>query len=105
MFKPALYKPRLNFQNTLSGVESQSAHKHSWSGCLHRGEPSASIKERLRQDTSPTTLDFICHVREGIIGNLPFPRNCGRPFSYFKSIHNKVHIISPNFTDEKSETH
>lgn len=80
MVKPALYKPHLNFQNTLSGVESQSTHKHSWSGCLRGGEPTASIKEKSREDTSLTTLDFICPVREALLGISLWPETVEGPF-------------------------
>lgn len=78
---------------------SQPTSVHGVS-CLHGGKPRAAIKERSREGISSASLDFTCHVGEGIIGHLPFARSCGRPFSYFKPIHNKVYSISLNFIDE-----
>lgn len=74
MFKLALPKPLVSLQNTLSGVVSQSAHKHSWSAYLHRGKPSSSTRYRAA-DASLTVRGVIWGAREGIIGWLPCSRN------------------------------
>jgi len=74
---------------------------------VERGAQGLHQREIWRSsfDSSLITLGFICHVREGIIGDLPCVTYCGRPYSYLKSIHNKVDIIKPSYVDKKIETH
>lgn len=49
MFKPALHKPHLSLQNTLSGVESQSAYSIHGMPVYTEGSPVSPSKRDLEK--------------------------------------------------------